>query len=83
VTTEEENGNCSEIFLVLHHSKNLFISLRYLLRIESALEVSKELNKELKSTLTAGGSTIHALLANTTYMNKLHHQNFTIIANIR
>ena len=75
--TTEENGNCSAIFLVLHHSKNSFISLRYFFTVESALELSKQLNKELKSGLIAGGSTIHALLAITTCKKKLYHQNFT------
>lgn len=58
---QEENDNCSTIFLVPHHSKN-FISLRYFFTVESALELSKHLNKELKSGLIAGGRNIHALL---------------------
>ena len=54
-----------------------FLALRYFFTVESALELSKQLNKELKSGLIAGGSTIHALLAITTCKKKLYHQNFT------
>ena len=72
---QEENDNCSTIFLVPHHSKN-FISLRYFFTVESALELIEQLNKELKSGLKAGGSTIHALLSTTTCKKKLYHQNF-------
>ena len=61
---------------LLHHSKNLFISLRYFFTVESALELSKHLNKELKSGLIIGGSSIHALLATTTCKKKLYYQKF-------
>ena len=64
------------MFLVLHRSKNLFISLRHFFTVESTLELSKQLNKELKSGPIAGGSTIHALLAITTCKKKLYHQKF-------
>ena len=54
----------------------LIISLRYFFTVESALELSKHLNKELKSGLIVGGSSIHALLATTTCKKKLYHQKF-------
>ena len=76
-TTEEENANCSTSFLDLHHNKNLFISLRYFFIVEYALELSKQVNKELKPDLIAGGGTIHTLLAIKTCKKKKYHKSFT------
>ena len=54
--------------------KTFFISLRYFFTGESALELRKHLNKELKSGLIAGGSTIHALPARKNYITKILQQ---------
>ena len=56
--------------------KTCLFYLRYFFTVESALELIEKLNKELKSGLKAGGSTIHALLSTTTCKKKLYHQNF-------
>lgn len=70
---EEENGNCREIFLVLYYSKNLFIFLRYFFIVEFVLEVSKELNNELKFGLIVGGSIIYVLFVNMICKKKLYY----------
>ena len=63
----------------------MFISSRYFFTIESALELSKQLNRELKSSLRVGGSTIHALLPTTTckkknYITKFHKSRVAALA---
>ena len=56
----------------------MFISSRYFFTIESALQLSKQVNRELKSSLGVGGSTIHALFPTTTCKKKIISPNFTI-----
>ena len=57
----------------------MFISSRYFFTIESALQLSKQVNRELKSSLRVGGSTIHALLPITT-CKKFHKSRIAALA---
>ena len=57
----------------------MVISSRYFFTIESALELSKQVNRELKSSLRVGGSTIHALLPITT-CKKFHKSRIAALA---
>ena len=75
-----EKGIWIEICLLLHHTKNFLISLMYVFAVELALELSKTLNKELRSGLRADGSNVQALLVITTckknykYKYKVHNK---------